>query len=112
MNSARAASPLFCLVSFHLHLSGYKLEGKKSTFLLRYRVNVDAISQRRHIFDMGMWLVINRPVEKTGEKHNKHAARTMDCHLSFMIYSLVASCLFPLVPLHGRTQQRMRVPEC
>lgn len=42
---------------------------------------------------MGMWLVINRPLEKRGEKHNKHATRTMDRHLSFMIYNLVASCL-------------------
>lgn len=40
-----------------------------------------------------MWLVINRPSEKSGEKHNKHTTRTMDCHLSFLIYSLVASCL-------------------
>lgn len=49
---------------------------------------------RRDIFEMGMWPVINRPLEKSEEKHNKHATRTMDCHLSIMIYSLVASCLF------------------
>lgn len=43
--------------------------------------------------------VINRPLEKSVEKHNKHAARTMDCHLSLMIYDLVASCLFLLYSL-------------
>lgn len=80
--------------------------------LVRYRVNVDAISHRRDISDIGMWLVINRSLEKRREKHNKQATRTMDCHLSFMIYSLVASCLSPLFPLHGGTQRRMRVPEC
>lgn len=43
--------------------------------------------------------VINRPLEKSVEKHNKHATRTMDCHSSLMIYDLVASCLFLLYSL-------------
>lgn len=50
-------------------------------------------AHRRDISELGMWTVINRPLEKSVEKHNKHATRTMDCHLRFMIYSLVASCL-------------------
>lgn len=93
----RPASCLpICLLCFHFHPVEYEV---KTTGLQSERwngLNVDLKAHGEDNVDTGMWLVINRSLEKGGEKHIKHA-RGED-GLSPQLYDLQPSGFLPASP--------------